>query len=549
MKIRQYSKNLSLYFVSGVVAFTGLEYLYMSLENAGRLRETDYSFVNGEIYSVLIGIGLLYISFNLLKRLYRAWVVTIGMLLFGLVSEVFFAHDFGVDSFLLLALPIALLLWRRDDFRAQSEKPRLQGGLLVAAMLLAVTMLYGTIGFMRIDSHYHRPISVARSLGETLREFSLGGNQVSVPHSRTARTFRFTLEALGFSSFVLAVYTLLKPLTYRAEAKSARRQQVMELAERYGGNSEDCFKFWPDDKDYLLSPDGHAAVAYKVSRGVALSAGDPIGDPASFEAALQEFSQFCRKHAFAMTFVHVGERHKALYAQHALKLQKLGEEAVVELEQYATRTCRNKKWRNVINRFQKLGYSFELRTPPHSATLLKELRRVSDDWLTAPGRTERGFVLGYFDYEYLANCTIGFLRNEEKQIVSFVNLVESYDVDEANMDLLRQRSDSPSNTNDYLLHCVLLAVQQQGFTRFNLGLCPLVGLKDRDAKGPVSSALNLVYSFGGKLYSFKGLYQFKAKFDPSWRTSYLAYEPNVLGLLKIAQALNAAMKVRSDKLS
>ena len=456
-------------------------------------------------------------------------------------------HSLDITNILLLIIAAASLLILKSEFQLKSEPFKLGGSVLISAILLSVALLYGSIGFSRLPYRdFERHYSLKDGFIETIKEFTLTNEPHDIKTTKVTEAFLLSLRGLGIASLSLAGYALLQPLIYQFEHNEEAQQHARALLERYGGDSEDYFKLWPYDKEYIFSDDGQAAIAYKVRSGVALSAGDPFGNRASYENVTQKFDSFCNNHGLTMSFVQVTKKEERLYKSHNLLLQKIGEEAVVNLEDFCEKTSKNKKWRHVINKFEKLGYEFELRTPPHSQTFLSELQRISDEWLETPGRIERGYIMGYFNREYLANCPIAILRNEEKQIAGFLNLVQSFDPHEANMDLFRQRSGSPTNMIDFLLAKVLESCRANGFQKFNLGLCPLVGLDEDEENGPASKALSLVYTFGGKLYSFKGLYQFKSKFEPLWRDRYLAMPAGAFTIAKVAGALQLAMRVENE---
>ncbi len=538
------------YLIASLVFLTGLGYLYFVIAS---IKEKELSLVIGlPVHYALIGLGLIYLSLSLYKKLYRAWLITVALLAFAILSEIIFAIKYNQFFSLVFLVALTCLVFiSKNEFKAQSEKPKVLSSLGISIGLVLLAIIYGTLGFLQFNGLNHNlGLSVKDAVAETIRVISFTNDRpiITHNHSRAARTFVLSLQTLGLGSLTMAAWTMLKPLAYRYQKDEFKIDKARDIAEKYGGSSEDFFKFWPEDKDYIYSDNDTAFIAYKVFRGTALAVGGPIGDANDFDNVVNNYINFCHKHAFTPSFIHITDRFKDLFHKHGFNLQKIGEEAVVDTSKFSEQTAKSKNWRNVKNRFIKQGYNFEMRLPPHSSTLLDELKRISDDWLASPGRTERGFVLGYFDKDYLNNCEIGVLRNEENHIVGFVNLIESFEADEANMDLFRQRENSLTNTTDYMMYCLILELHLRGYKRFNLGLCPLVGMSDEDDSNALSKALNLVYNFGGKIYSFKGLYRFKSKFDPDWRDSYIAYKSTTIGIVKVAQSLNAAMKVDSQKL-
>ena len=60
-----------------------------------------------------------------------------------------------------------------------------------------------------------------------------------------------------------------------------------------GGSTLSYMSTWPGNT-YWFSADGRAAIAYRAIVGVAVTVGEPYGDPAAFDSAITEFAGFCR---------------------------------------------------------------------------------------------------------------------------------------------------------------------------------------------------------------------------------------------------------------
>lgn len=97
---------------------------------------------------------------------------------------------------------------------------------------------------------------------------------------------------------------------------------------------------------------------------------------------------------------------------------------------------------------------------------------------------------------------------------------------------MRYSPAAPPSVMEYLFIELLKWGRDQGFGRFNLGMAPLSGLQNR-ALAPVwNRAGALLYRHGEHFYNFRGLRQYKGKFDPIWEPRYLA-SPGGLALPRI----------------
>lgn len=197
----------------------------------------------------------------------------------------------------------------------------------------------------------------------------------------------------------------------------------------------------------------------------------------------------------------------------------------------------------INNRFVKAGYNFEMVQPPHNDKLLKQLARISNDWLTTPGRVERGLVQGYYTREYIQQCSIALLRDSQGRAQAFLNQVPTVVSGEANYDFLRSSTGSPGNINDFLMLNFINYLNDQGYVRLNMGLCPLSGLGESGEtdKSLVNSVLRFGYANGGRFYSFEGLKKFKAKYEPNWESRYVIYIGGLAGFGRTLSALLKAM--------
>jgi phosphatidylglycerol lysyltransferase len=71
-----------------------------------------------------------------------------------------------------------------------------------------------------------------------------------------------------------------------------------------------------------------------------------------------------------------------------------------------------------------------------------------------------------------------------------------------------------------------------GYRWFNLGMAPLSGIEDRPLAPLWNRAAALVFRHDEHFYGFRGLREYKEKFDPQWAPKYLA-SPGGLALPRI----------------
>lgn len=502
---------------------------------------------------LIAGLSLVYLSTLLSRRKQTAWLVVIAIyvLVIGvnIITGLFILfHGKTSDMDVLLraiALPVIIvvgLFYYRQEYNVKSDTRNITVSFRFVALILTIALLYGVIGFQLMDKRdFHQEMTLLQAVRYTIDQFYLTTKEL-VPYTPRARAFLDSLSLVSLISIGYALVSLFQPIRSLLVDETENRAKLERLLQQSGGSSEDFFKLWPHDKSYYFSRDGQAGLAYHTYRGVALCVGDPIGPSKSVQTLFGDFIQYCQINDWLPAFIHTELKAQTLYKQYGFSTQKIGEEAIVDLWSFCDNVARTKYFRNITNRFDKQGYHVEMLQPPHNPAILNRLEEISKNWLELPGRSERGFMLGYFRRDYIQLCPIMVVRDEASTIQAFINKIPSYDGSEANYDLLRHHTNAAANINDFLLVNFAKYLLQAGYARLNLGLCPLAGLNDVDnEKSAINTTLKFVYANGDRFYSFTGLWRFKAKYEPKWQDRYIAYKGGVRGFTRTLRALNTTM--------
>jgi len=484
---------------------------------------------------LITGMVLTYLAYELSQRKRTAWFITLVASAVGIISRSIFIAP-TVHTFFLL-LVIATLLIGHDQFVVKAPVTHVVQGVRALAASIVLALAYGTLGFWLLDKRdFGTNFSLIESFENTLRQYTLIGDTGLVPHTRYSHWFLNSLAVVGLVTIAYCLFSILRPLRYELRKVPAERKQAREILEQYGGDIDDYFKLWPQDKSYFFSSDGEAFIAYGVARGVAICLGGPEGKPESIEPMLQAFKTFCFNNGWLVAFIAVSEKHKALFKRHGFNNLVIGADAVINIETFLTETVRNKYFRNIVNRFQKGHFTCEHCLPPHSPALINELRAVSNDWLKVPGRKEWRFMTGRFSSQYFSETPLFVMRDERGRALAFVNELPNFKPGEATIDLMRHRRDIPKNAMDFLFVELMRRLQDEGFQKFNLGLSPMArqNLSDNASR----RLLDYIYLATQAFVSTKGLHQYKAKFDPAWEPRYVFYTGNTPSLPQIGLALS-----------
>lgn len=537
-------------FLSGMVTVLGVLFAQAHFHSE-RLVEADASI------TLFVGLTFIYLATLLRRGKHTAWLIALPLYIFIVIRNLrHFLYDIPVNVhdksliILNLAIPVVALvglLVGQKYFRVRSQSSNFGPATIRALLVLVVAFLYGLLGFQLLDHHdFHQEISVWRGAHYTIDQFNL--TTVAQPHAYTRRAHLFldSLSIISGGAIFYVVVALFSPIRFRLSDQRHNRERLQKLLNTHRASSEDFFKLWPHDKAYFFSQSQNSCLAYKVASGVAMAIGDPAGKRSEFKKLIEEFINYCHVNDWLPALIHTEEQYSDLYKDLGFSVQKIGEEAIVDIADFKQNVANNKYFRNITNRFSKANFNVEIYNPPHQKSLLRKLRRISDEWLEAPGRAERTMMMGYFDEHYLQQCTLFVAVDENQKMHAFINQVPSFDKEEANFDFLRSLKNAPSNVNDFLMLNFIDHVHQEGYRRLNMGLSALSGIKKADApNGEVTlldNALQLVYTAGGRFYSFAGLKRFKAKYEPVWHDRYVVYKGGLRGFSKTMNALLKAMK-------
>ena len=551
-------ERFGLQLVAIIVAAHGVFVLATTLLDLVAARHTSHLSAADVDVPLIIGLSLLYLSSLLRRRKRTAWLATVlsytfylGLSLTGLI------HSVGMDDLVTIhvvravILPVSiltLLVALQSHYVVKSDIQGFRQAVRSSLLILFVAFIYGLAGFSLLDkSDFHQEISPLSAVHYTIDQFDLTTKQPLVTHTRRAKLFVDSLSLISVGAVGYAVVALFQPLRLRFSDQTANRRRLAELLERGGAHSEDFFKLWPHDKQFFFDQADTSGLAFHVRRGVALCLGDPVGNKKVFGRLLEEFALVCENNDWLPAHVHVEPTWRKLYKSHGYSLQKIGEEAVVDIAHFQTDVVSNKYFRHIKNKFNKQTYTSELLQPPHHPAVLARLRTVSNEWLARGGRTERGFAMGYFSDDYMQQCPLMIVRDAAGTIQAFLNQLPAaaFDAQEATYDLLRHSNDSPGNINDYLLLNFIDQLAEQHYSQLNLGLCPLTGLADNEAgKSVIDTILSFAYANGDRFYSFSGLHRFKSKYEPEWRDRFIAYQGGLSGFTRTANALVGAMRVK-----
>lgn len=200
---------------------------------------------------------------------------------------------------------------------------------------------------------------------------------------------------------------------------------------------------------------------------------------------------------------------------------KLGEEAIIDLCHFSLEGAAFAGLRQNIRKAERSGLYFEF-CPSANAAQIAQCAAVSEQWLARRGASEKRFSLGRFHASALLGLPMALIYSGA-ELVAFANVLQSADRRLLTVDLMRQLDNAPRGTMDLLFARLLAWGKASGYQEFSFGMAPLKDVR-ADAVAHAGSWLKIAAVLAAKaerFYNFRGVREYKEKWQPIWRPRYL----------------------------
>ncbi len=428
----------------------------------------------GAVTAVLMGFFLFVLSHGLWRHKRVAWGLTLAVLAMSLLTHLL--HDSNYREAGLVTL-LAIYLWtQRSHFHALSDVPSMWQGARVLLLATGFTLTYGTIGYYLLGEFTSQSFSLTAAWQKTLTTFTIIYAPGLQPVTGFDTFFTDSIYLVGAVTIGYAVLMLLRPVLIYAPVGDAERERVKQLIQQYG-RSHLAQMFLLPGRSYFFSSGG-SVIAYMVTRGLAISLGDPIGPSHDLEATLNQFRHFCTRRDWQPAFYHILPDTLAVYTAASFQTLPTGFDITVHLADFEPGD-KTSPLQTIRNEFLRANYRVVIQQPPISADLLERLRLVSDEWLSE--NLERGFFSTRFDDDTIRQNTIAAVYTPGGRISAFavILLVNQH----LGIDLLRYRSPMKKGTLVFFVSSLLQWAKEQQGDIFHLGV------KATEEKEPLARVL------------------------------------------------------------
>ena len=486
---------------------------------------------------IFIGAALFITSGFLIRGFRSAWIIALVLSSLSLIGHLTKALDY--EEAIIALAAIIILLFTAKQYRTKSNPQLVKLGISTAFLIFIAVFIFGAIGFYFIDvKHFGVDFTWKQSLGYAAGNFLMLQNSTLHPITRFGKEFMVIINALGLISWGFFFITLIRPYIRQYSNSSQSLEKAKFYLSQYGSSAVDCFKVYPD-KLLFISDKWEGFIAYRIANGFAVVLEEPVCAEERKADVLKDFELHCRRMGLKTAFYRVDEESMYLFEKVNKKKLFIGQEAIVNVNEFKLEGKDRKSLRNGLNSLQKKGYATAVNKAPQTDELLKELKIVSDEWLASFHKSELVFSQGMFDFNQLREQDIILVRDNENKVAAFLNIIPDFTPEECTYDMIRKTADAPGGCMDALIVELISYSKEKGLRYINLGLVPMTGFEKPD-----STAERIVKFAAEKIKRYRhyqGQRSFKEKYANEWLNKYLVYE-NDFDLIQLPAALNKVMQ-------
>ncbi|MER6095388.1 phosphatidylglycerol lysyltransferase domain-containing protein [Streptomyces sp. NPDC001728] len=495
------------------------------------------------------GVFTLFLAITMRRRKRAAWILNLVLsglflLLFALVMVFpeIRQHAQNWISLGLTAVFVLALLLGRKEFYAKGDRSNPWLAAIVAVGGLLVTSLLAAVLVTVTNTATAPSTFLERWRYGVMRLITLAADNSRIAGISTPGWVDVTINVLSTLLLIAVLFAAFRsrravdPLTEEDEKK------LRLLLDKNGDRDSLGYFALRREKSVVWSPSEKAAVTYRVVGGVSLASGDPIGDPEAWPGAIEPWLAEAREHGWIPAVMGASEEAGTIYARHGLDALELGDEAIVETDEFTLDGRAMRTVRQAFNRVKRAGYEVRIRRHEDiPADEMAELLRKADDW--RDGATERGFsmALGRLGDPHDGRCVMLECTDEQGALRAVLSFVP-WGPKGLSLDLMRRDRDSENGLMEFMVIELLQRAKEIGITQVSLNFAMFRSVFERGSKlgaGPVLRMWRSLLSFFSRWWQIESLYRANAKYRPIWEPRFMLFEKSA-DLLRIGLAAGRA---------
>jgi lysyl-tRNA synthetase class 2 len=470
-------------------------------------------------HAVHLGLVLLVLARGLYLRRLMALYITAAVVLWSAGMSLL---TWDQPWRLVPMAAFAVALWNaRSRFVALPDPGRLRTALHIGTAMVLLAIVYGGGGlFLQRDR-----LNGSLTPSDMGRELFAGLTANPGPLTMDGHGwFLRLLTFLGGLTLFTVLTCVLAPMRAPAAGTDAERAVVRRLVQHPDSDTLAPFAL-RHDKSYVFSPDGRAAIGYRVLLGTAIAGGDPIGAADSREDTIAAFLDLCDRMGWRPAVLAAREQLLPVWRRHGLRGIGIGDEVMIDIPAFSLEGRSIRNVRQAVRRTEKAGITTKLmRETRLEPELADQLLAIHQRWLR--GRAEHGFAMNLdaitagrhpdavliiaFDAEGRA---VGFQRYHP------VGGGDAGGTPTAlSLDVMPRDPAAPNGVNERLIVDLVESARAAGVNTLSLNFAAYRPVLDAGSRRTLPERLGYqAVHLLDPWIMLESLYRFNAKFRPAWQ--------------------------------
>ncbi|MFF0490613.1 bifunctional lysylphosphatidylglycerol flippase/synthetase MprF [Nocardia sp. NPDC004068] len=272
-------------------------------------------------------------------------------------------------------------------------------------------------------------------------------------------------------------------------------------------------------KSYFFNAAATAAIGYRTRFGIAVVAGDPVGDRAEFAGLIREFSEFAGKQGWRIAILGASPELSELWRtratdHHGLHAIPIGRDVVVQVGEFDMVGRKFRNLRQAVSRTRNFGVSTEIRYERELEPALRDtLFDIVDEW--GSGRQTRGFsmILDHLLDGRNPGMLVVLARDAEGRVVGFQRYGSSNHGAELSLDVPWRRKDAPNGLDERMIVDLVDYGRDKGVERISLAFAAFPELYAEKDRSRTRQGLYVLARTLDPMIRLESLYRFLRKFN------------------------------------
>ena len=356
-------------------------------------------------------------------------------------------------------------------------------------------------------------------------------------HQPGFRALSFFIMVLSGLVMMIAANRFI--LGQRAKARTRSEDLALRsLLIKWGKADSLSYYATRDNRAVIFSADGQAVVSYGVALGVALAAGDPIGDPSSWENAVQRWKSYCYRQGWIPAVISASAQGARIYRNQGLRVRKMGDEAIISPERFERNSSAGRALLAAQRRVAREGVEIEIRRQGElSPAQLREVAMVAE--LFRRGN-ERGFSMS-LDRMFApqeSEQLIVTARGKDGQLQCLLTFVP-WGQRAVSLNLMRRAESAVNGVVEAMVLTLLQQGSEKGIERFSLNFAMFreIFVEGEAVDATINDRVKrALFVKASRFWQLESLYESNARYSPKWLPRYFCFSSDPLVPLSLIAA-------------